>query len=137
MKNLFLFALLLGLFTFASCGDDDAAVDAPEYHAHIHSPSADDKNVGDIIEVKIDFEEHNGETVHNIKVRMYNKATGTERWSKPDDSHVHGTTGMHTFNYTDTLNIAPHSDWIIEAKVWGDKDGLGEVIETVEFHVHP
>jgi len=140
----YLFLLLsISLFMF-SCGDDDAMEDAVtdfDYHAHVHSPSADDKNVGDMIHIHTDFTSETGEAVHHIKVRIYNKADNTEIYNQPDDAHVHETSGMAEFHDDFELSAAngveAHTDWILEAKVWGHNAAEGEVIETIEFHVHP
>ncbi|MFT5168360.1 MAG: hypothetical protein ACI8P3_003603, partial [Saprospiraceae bacterium] len=33
--------------------------------------------------------------------------------------------------------VMEDTDWILEAKVWGHEGGVGEVMESIEFHVHP
>ena len=91
--------------------------------------------------IRDSFESHVGETVHHINVRIYNAADNTEIYNKPSNAHVHEESG--TYEYHDDFmliednGVNAHSDWILEAKVWGDGEGKGEVIETVEFHVHP
>ena len=138
MKKLFFLPFILGLFIFAACGDDDSSSDTtPEYHIHINSPNTDEKHVGDEITVDVVAEDHNGGTVHHVKIRIYNKATGEEIYNKPDDAHVHETDGKFEHTENITLNVAEHTDWIVEAKVWGHEAGTHEVMETVEFHVHP
>jgi hypothetical protein len=141
MKKLIFPLLILAasLFVF-SCGKDDDDSIEYEYHAHIHSPNTDDKNVDETLNIEVDFESHSGETVHHIQVRIYNKTTNAEIYKKPSDAHVHEESGLYTFEDTFVLSaangITANSDWVLEAKVWGHEDGEGEVMETVEFHVH-
>lgn len=143
MNKIFFSALIFSLvFVIASCDkDDDNPVTEYDYHAHIHSPNADDKHVGDTIHIHVNFESHAGETVHHVNVRIYNKSDNTEVYNKPDAAHVHETSGsfdLHDdFVLSNANGINEHTDWILEAKVWGHEAGEGEVIETVEFHVHP
>ncbi len=138
MQKLILFSFLLGLFTFSSCSDDDTVTDdTPDYHIHFNSPNTDDKNIGDEITVEIDFEDHNGGTVHHINVRIYDKVTGEDIMNLPTDAHVHETDGLFEFSENLILNVDAQTDWILEAKVWGDTDGLGEVTDSLEFHVQP
>ncbi len=130
-------------FLMTACDKDDDADEATDfdYHAHIHTPNTDDKHVNDALEISIDFESHTGEAVHHVKVRIYNKDDNTEIYNKPDVAHVHETDGK--LEYQDMLmlsndnGVMGHTDWILEAKVWGHDAGEGEVVETVEFHVHP
>ncbi len=139
----FSFLILAIALAFTSCDDDEPTVEPInfDYHAHVSEPTTEDKHVNDALTIAIDFESHTGETVHHVNVRIYNKADGTEIYNEPGDAHVHEESGE--FKYTDTLmlsndnGIEAHSDWILEAKVWAHEAGLAEVIETVEFHVHP
>ena len=137
MKNLLFLTFIFGLFVFTACGDDDSAMDTtPDYHIHVNSPNTDDKHVGDEITVSIEFEDHNGGKVHHVNVRIFNKVTGEEILNEPTEAHVHADV-MHEFTKIMNLNVEAHTDWILEAKVWGHDAGLAEVTETVEFHVHP
>ncbi|MCB0680821.1 MAG: hypothetical protein KDC32_07775 [Saprospiraceae bacterium] len=138
MKKFLLFPLLFALVASIGCknDDEDPTLD-PEYHAHIVSPNTDAKMVGDEIHIQVDFEDHNGGTVHHINVRIYSKDDGTEIYNQPTEAHVHATEGFYTFEDDFTLNVDPHTDWILEAKVWGHEDGAHEVTESIEFHVHP
>lgn len=137
MKNTFFKLLaLVAVLCWGSCKNDH---DDPEYdyHAHIHSPTSDAKNVGDVLHIEVEFESHTGETVHHVNVRIYNKADNTEIYNKPDDPHVHETSG--TYEYTDdfTLSgISGNTDWVLEASVWGHEDNEEKVTESVEFHVN-
>ncbi len=140
MKNLILLNCLMVLFLASACNkdDDDSNTNAIEYHIHIDDPNSDDKHVGDVLPINITFEEHDGNTVHHVKIRIYNADDNTNVvYNKPDDAHVHETDGQ--FEYTDnfTLNVDPHTDWVLEAKVWGHEDGVSEMVKTVPFHVHP
>lgn len=140
MKNII---FLIALFSFAiavtSCKKDPEPIDY-DYHAHIHSPNTDDKHVGDTIHIHVDFESHTGEEVHHVNVRIYNKADNTEVYNMPTSAHVHAE-GSHEHHDDLVLSAAngidSHTDWILEAKVWAEEDGEGEVVESIEFHVHP
>ena len=90
----------------------------------------------------MDFESHTGETVHHANIKIYNKVDPTQViYDAPGDAHVHETDGL--FDYHDDFpltaekGVAAHTDWILEAKVWGHDAGVAEVIESIEFHVHP
>ena len=148
MMNIkFLFLSLIAtavIFTSCSKDDDDDHHHGGgdfNYHAHIHAPNTDDKHVGDTLMIDVTFEEHSGLTVHHVNIRVINKATGAEIYNAPAKGHVHEESG--TYQYTDTFilsnanGVEGHTDWILEAKVWGDGEGVGEVQESVEFHVHP
>ena len=148
MNKVFFFAFtLFTLSIFNSCGDDEeimeevvGAVDF-DYQANILSPTIDDKKVGDLLHIHIDFESLTSETVHHVKVTLTNISDGTVIYSKPDDAHVHQEDG--TFEYQDDFmlsnenGITEHTDWILEAKVWAHEAGLAETVETIQFHVHP
>jgi len=140
MKHLFFYFLVSLSLILSSCSKDEnpVAIDY-SYHAHIDSPDATDKSLGDTLIIHVEFESHTGETIHYANVRIYNKDNGTELYSKPDDIHVDEESGV--FVWEDTLVLSSSngfsagSHYVFEAKVWGDNDGDGEVIETVEFHV--
>jgi len=146
MKKFFYLFLLAGFVGFVACDKEDTDhnddMDTPEYHAHINSPSTDDKHVGDTIHVHVDFEEHDGLTVHHVNVKIYNEADPTIiAFDGPANAHVHSETGLYEFHADVILNgdagVVEHTDWILEAKVWGHEAGLAEVTETLQFHVHP
>lgn len=129
---------LIGLNQSCKKDDDDSG---HEYHAHIHSPNTDARHIGDTLAIEVDFEDHNGGTVHHIEVTITNKADGTQVYLMPTEPHVHATSGSYTFEDTFILSeangITADSDWILQARVWGETDGEDEESETVEFHVHP
>jgi hypothetical protein len=79
------------------------------------------------------FEEHNGLTIHNVNVRIYNKDTGTEIFNKPSSSHQHAE-GEYVLE--DELELTTAGHYVMEAKVWGHDDGVAETVESVEFHVN-
>ncbi len=143
MKKIIFFSLLSLSVLLVACNNDDEAAPMTtdfDYHAHIMSPNTDNKHVGDTIHIHVDFESHTGETVHHANVRIYNKADSTQIFSGPDDAHVHKTGEFsfhHNFVLSDSVGVKAHTDWILEAKVWGDGAGVGEVVESIEFHVHP
>lgn len=135
MNKLFLLVLLSGLFFFNACKDKDEDKDLePEYHINILSPDSSEKIVGTDLQIKIEFEDHNGGTVHHVNVRVYNKTTGAEIYNLPVSAHVHETS-PYTYEDNLTLNVDPATHWVLEAKVWGHDDGVAEVSEKIEFHV--
>ena len=126
-------------FSLASCEKDDDPV-SYDYHAHIAQPSSADKNIGDILFIDVEFESHAGEAVEHINVRIFNKATLTQVYNKPSDPHLDGDVSVYQFQDQITLSTAngfSGGDWVIEATVWGHDEGQDEVVETVEFHIHP
>lgn len=138
MKHIFYFLFATALLTFIACKDEEPT-SIYEYHAHIHSPDTAEKHIGDTLAIEVEFESHTGEPVHHINVRIFNKATNTEVYNKPDEAHVHDTSGAYTFEDTFILSGAnglTEGDWILEAKVWGESDGQEEISEQVEFHIH-
>lgn len=135
MKKLSFLVFVLGLIAMQSCKEPEEMQLDPEYHAHIMSPNADAKSVGESIHLHIEFEDHNGGTVHHVKVRIYNKADGTEIYNQPDVAHVHETSGLYEYHDDVTLDVDPNTTWVLEAKVWGHDAGAHEVVETVEFDV--
>ena len=141
MKKYFLLALLFSCFVgFSACDDDDSEMTMdmmPDYQASIIAPNADDKKVGDKINIEVVFEDKNGGTVHHAKVRIVNEADGTEIYNAPDAAHVHETSGKYTFTDELTLDVNGHSDWMLIAKVWGHDAGAHELSDTLHFHVHP
>lgn len=147
MNKFILSTLLLLTFIITSCDKDEEPETINfDYHAHINSPSTDDKNLNDSVHIHVDFESHTGETVHHVNVKIYNKVDPTQiAYNGPSDAHVHDEDGVYDYHDDFALTvdegISAHSDWILEATVWGpvDEDGVreGEVVESIEFHVHP
>lgn len=132
-----------------SCKDDHNHEDTDYgYSVDIVSPPIDtnegvnlaaDKKVGQTLAVKVDFTSATGEKVHNIAVRIYK--VGEETTLAHDfHNHVHVDA---TYSYeekielTDANSIGAHSDWVLEAKVWGHEEGLQEMVKTIGFQVHP
>ena len=143
-KYIFSIALLLFSFFMVSCDkDDDDDMDTTDldYHAHIHSPNSDNKHIGDTIHIHVAFESHTGMTIHHANVRIYKEKDGTEIYNEPGDDHVNESSGEFewhdSFVLSNANGVTEHTDWIMEAKVWGEASGEEEVKETVEFHVHP
>lgn len=147
-KLIYLMLLMIPVF-MVSCDDDDNSNDDQnmteyDYHAHIHSPNSENKHVDDTIHIHVNFESHAGETIHHINVRIYNKMDSTVVYSKPDDAHIHDMDGDYEFHddfiLSEENGITGHSNWVLEAKVWGHSEGEGEVVEFLSgggFHVHP
>lgn len=144
MKNIlytgFFFASLL---VIVSCGkEDDHNHDTTEYeyHAHIHSPGTSSKEMGDTLPIEVEFERHAGEAVHHINVSIYRKGDNNKIYSKPTEAHIHHLQGVYTFEdelvLSDVNGFISGTDWILEAKVWGEEEGEGLEVETVEFHIH-
>lgn len=141
MKRITFLASCAVLLLIAACKDDEAVITDYSYHIHIHQPNTDDKHVGDTIHIHVDFESQTGEIVHNVNVRIYNKADNTEVLSVPGEHHVHAMDGIYSYHGDFVLSndngVVEHTDWVLEAKVWGHSAGEAEVMESIEFHVHP
>lgn len=138
MKNLYLCLLAIMVTGFMACeNNDEEPMMTTSYEITIDNPTTDDKKVGDMLDIKVVASEANDGTVHHMKVRIYNKADNQEIYNQPDDAHVHSMTGSYTFEDQIMLDVDGHTDWILEAKVWGHEAGAAEVVKTVEFHVHP
>lgn len=139
LLNLFFMIFCLCMI---SCGDDGTGEGTGlDYSVNIIAPTADDKNVDDLIQVSVDFNSGTGGTVHHVNVKIYNKMDATEIvYNNPDDAHVHETDGAFEFRdefmLSNSNGVNEHTDWILEAKVWGHEAGAAEVLETLEFHVH-
>ena len=141
MKTLLIPTLLLASFYLLSCDKDDDTVVSYDYHAHIAQPSSADKILGETLPIEVEFESHSGEAVEHVNIKIFNKTNPTlVVYDKPTDAHVPG--GAADFTYSDQFvlsaaNGVASGDWILEARVWGEEDGQDEVVERVEFHVHP
>lgn len=141
------FLLLIGMFIVASCGDDDVMEDddmttAPVYKVAIMSPDDSDKKVGDAIHLHVNFDEESMMTIHHVNVRIYKKGDESlEIFNGPETAHVHDDSGHYELhadvNLDATTGVEEHTDWVMEAKIWGHEAGAAEVLETLEFHVHP
>ncbi len=136
MKKLILLGLLLGVFVFNACKDDDEITHETEYHIQFMEPANNASlAVGDMLNVHVEFSEHNDGTVHHINVRAYNKATGTELFSSPAEAHVHGAS-PYSFQFQQSLAGVATGTYVIEAKVWGLNAGVAEVTASREFTVN-
>jgi len=153
-KLLILSLSIFSILFFNACDkEEDNEVDYG-YSARIMSPNADDKKVGDDIHLHVEFESSTGETIHNVNVKVYNKADNSiVLFDGPEDAHVHTTEGNHEVHadiaLTEANKVQGDTHWIVEAKVWphddsddgehdhdDHEDGEHVVTETVEFHVH-
>lgn len=142
MKNLSFLALTFGLFVFIACNkDDDTQTDGPQYQVQILSPNTDAKHQGDTLHIDVKFSEENLMTVHHINVKIYSKNDVNQViFDQPAEPHVHATSGEYEYVadfWLDPAVVPGHTDWVLEAKVWGHDEGVAETSETVEFHVHP
>jgi hypothetical protein len=129
--------LILLLALFISCKDDVAPAPTYDYHAHIFSPDASEKHLGDTLHIEVDFESHTGEIVHNINVRIFNTTTQTVVYNLPFDSHA-DTQVSYVYNDDLVLSAAngfSEGDWVIQAKVWGETDSEQEEVSTLTFHI--
>ena len=147
MQKLWFLLFSITTLTFIACEseqhhDDDIDSLTFEYSLNIISPSVDDKKVDDSIHLHVNFDEAHGETVHHINVKIY-EAGNPENviFNGPDDAHVHNESGHHEFQSDFILSnengINEHTDWVMEARVWGHEDGLNEQQTSQQFHVHP
>lgn len=145
LKNVkLLIALMLTVGVFFACGDDDDTqmMDDPQYSVMIMQPNTEDKHVNDSIHVHVEFASATNQTVHHVKVKIYNKVDETNIiFDAPAEAHVHAENGSYAVHaavgLTNDAGVEAHSDWIMEAKVWGHEAGASEVIEQIEFNVHP
>lgn len=110
-----------------------------DYHAHIHSPDSTDKHVNDTIHIHVEFTEHNNDKVHNFSVRIFNRdSTAQVVYSEGDHVHADAKHEHHDmFILSNANGVSGHTNWTLEAKVWGHDSGESAVVETVDFHVHP
>lgn len=134
--------LLFALFLANACKSDDTATPTgPDYGIHILSPDNTDKHVGDVINIKVDFEDHNGGTVHHINLKIYNELdTANVIYNLPAEPHIHETSGFFEYNQMFVLDssiVQPNSDWILKASVWGHDEGIALVTGSTGFHVLP
>ncbi|MFT7450800.1 MAG: hypothetical protein ACI9VN_001521, partial [Patescibacteria group bacterium] len=129
MKKLLLFSLLASFALFTSCDKDDDSQDDTtlDYTITINNPTVDDKKVNDTVPLEVVFKSETGGTVHHVNVRVYNIVSDVEAYNGPADAHVMETGGTYTFSHDLVLsadnNVEAHSDWILEAKVWGHEAG--------------
>lgn len=146
MKYFFYLSLLLaGIFITACDRDEDHDHNEEttefDYRIDINSPSTDAKQLDDSIHIHIDFVSELETTVHHVNVRIYSKATGIEIYNAPGEAHVHEQSGIFSwhddFDLTEDNGLEEHTDWILEAKVWGHSEGLEQIVKELEFHVHP
>jgi len=139
MKNLLYLSLLFGLCFVVACSDDDdddTHEETTTYSITIMSPDTAAKHVGDTVHLHVNFDEADGGTIHHVNVRIYERDSGEEIYTAPTEAHVH--TDAHYEHHDDVvLDVTGHSNWVLEAKVWGHEDGEHEVTMTREFHVHP
>ena len=140
--NILFFALFSGIVLFSACTQKEEDM-VFMYHATIMAPDSEPKIFGDTMHVHINFDEHDGQTIHHISVRIYNESTKDAVATtvlSGDEMHIHETSGAYAFHADIPLNadngFAPHNDYVLEAKIWGEEDGQSEVTETVQFHVH-
>jgi len=128
------------MFTACDKDDDDADdhSDDPVYSIMVMQPTTDDKMAGDSMHIHIEVSEASDETIHHFQVRIYNADDNTEVvYTGPSEAHVHDESGAYSYHDDFLLDVDAHTDWILEAKVWGHDAGAAEKVETVEFHVHP
>ncbi|MBK8955929.1 MAG: hypothetical protein IPM34_10285 [Saprospiraceae bacterium] len=137
---------LLGLITIFStvlflnsCSDDDHD-STFDYHAHIHHPHANASfQIGDSLLIEVEFESHTNNTVHHVNVKIADESNGTVVYDKPQDAHVHETSGKYV--YEDVILMGAQNGfqtgktYKLTAKVWGHDAGEEEVISTVVFSV--
>lgn len=142
MKNIYWF-LFIGFF-IVGCGDDEDEhmhenEDTEfEYHAHINSPNADTKLIGDTLQIEVLYESHTGNTIHNVAVELYNESSKDVVLDYHE--HVHATEGEYVYKASLVLNesnnVFPHNDYVFKATVWAMEEGVAEVSDSLQFHVH-
>ncbi len=147
MKNIF-FSLFVIALIATSCKSDDEGPQnhdhetdtSLDYSAQIMSPDVNNKKLDEEIHIHAVLESGTKQTVHHVKVRIYNKADHTlVVYEKPEKAHVHNQEGK--FELHDDLKLSigngflSDSNWVIEAKVWGHEAGEDEVMIVREFHI--
>lgn len=141
MKNLWILILLTAFIPFTSCDKDDDGEHMhteTEYHAHVMQPAdMSEFKVGDNMHIHVNFEEHNGETIHHVSVTITEKDGDVVIYDNPTDKHIMEESGSFEFHDDFVLDVDAHSDWVLEAKIWGHEAGASEVVESIGFHVHP
>ena len=113
----------------------------PEYNITIEKPTTDNRTIDDDLDIKVDFNSASQQTIHHVKVRIFDKATGTEVYNEPDPAHVHESDGDYewedSFKLSTDNGISADTEYTLEAKVWGHEAGTHEITETVDFTVNP
>ena len=142
MKNIIILASSLStLFLANACKNDSTPAEpaGPHYHIDILSPDASDKHAGDNLHIKVDFSEESNGVVHHINVKIYSAVDAANViYDLPTEPHIHETSGFYTFEQffpLDSAIVAPNSDWILKASVWGHDEGIAEVADSIGFHV--
>lgn len=141
MKNILQATLALIFIAFiVQCTPEDPPPPEAEglkYELEILSPDTDAKHVGDTIQIQVVFSEANGDIIHHINVQIHEKGdTAHVVYNMPAEAHVHQ---MGTYTFTDefVLEVPEHTDWVLQAKVWGEAPMEDEKQASIEFHVHP
>ncbi len=128
------------------CNSDEGEVEpmmtAPQYSISIMSPTTADKKVNDDVHIHVNFDETEMMTIHHVNVQIYQKGNEDNViFNGPSEAHVHNEEGHfelhHDIKLDSITGVEGHTDWIVKAKVWGHEDSAAEVIEEIEFHVHP
>lgn len=144
MKIIYSKILVLIVFSsllFAGCNDDNTMHSNLDYEITINKPTTDMKMISETMHIHIDFNSATSETIHHINVKIYETDNNSVVvYDKPTEAHIHEESGTyeyhHDFELTDANKIVAHTDYTLEAKVWGHETGAEEVLETVKFHVH-
>ncbi len=144
MKYLFSISILC-LFLATSCEKtepDHSHDDEFKYTATIEQPNTEAKKMGQMLDIKVNFESETGKAIHHVNVKITKKDDDSVvLYNQPDEAHVHEMDGK--LEFTDSLmlstdgNFEAHSNYVISARVWGHDAGQEEVTQSVEFHVHP
>ncbi len=136
MKHSLILIFSAGLLAWGSC-KNDVAGPVYQYEIFIQSPDGSDRHLGDTLALDIGFASQTGETVHHIKVSLFQVGSQAEVYVKPDEPHVH-TQGTYTFRdkviLTPDHGFAP-GEWLLKAKVWGELDGEEESVDSVHFQI--
>ena len=137
MKNIIL--LFLSHSLLISCDKDKE--EFYDYHAHIHEPDSTTKSLNDTLVIDIEFESHAAKTIHHVSVRVFEKSSNVILYNAPPNQHVFETDGSYSFLDLLVLNVAngfePGSTYVLEAIMWGEKQGEQEEIQRVEFQLVP
>ncbi len=157
--------LLMFAIGFASCGGEDEPHTPFDYVVAINSPEATnpdavnkeaaDFNLGDVLELDVDFESQTGLVVHHVSVSITDLSNDSSIIYDYKE-HAHDASG--SFNHMVSINLVEDagyyadSDWMITATVKSheahDEEGhehgedehdseSDEASAQIRFHINP
>ena len=109
----------------------------PIHQILIYQPNSVDKNLNDVLQIKVEFQSFTFPVEH-INVKIMNVARTITVYDQPWDPHVSG--GVFTYIYEDqfalsTANGITPGDWVLEARTNREEDSKDAVRKSIEFHI--